>query len=194
MSATSALRDGDQRRQPVACTGCGAVGPEVFFEVPQVPVNVGALARSVIEAREARCGAICLTACDACGLIQNRLFDVALVDFKPGYEVSLFHSPVFRQYIRGVAARLISRYDLRRKDILEIGCGRGDFLRLICRAGENRGIGVDPTLSAAVAEDLGVGSVRFIPGYFPPEHGGQIGDFVCCLSVFEDIPQPLVFL
>ena len=117
--------------QSLACRGCGAPDPQVFFEAPKVPASVGTLANSAAEARQARCGQIRLAACDRCGLIQNQLYDVGIVGFEPGYEVSLFHTPTFRQYIQGVCDRLIARYDLQGKNILEIGCGGGDFLRLI---------------------------------------------------------------
>ena len=36
------------------------------------------------------------------------------------------------------------RYDLREKDILEIGCGKGEFLTLLADLGNNRCIGFDP--------------------------------------------------
>ena len=194
MNVESAVRANAHPNQPVACTGCGAQSPRVFFEVPRVPANVGVLARSVGEALDARCGAIRLAACDSCGLIHNQLFDVALVRFEPGYEVSLCHSATFRRYIHGVSDRLIDRYDLHDKSILEIGCGSGEFLRLLCRSGRNRGVGIDPTVAAPTEEELGGGTVQFIPGYFSDEHSQYIGDFVCCLSVFEDIPQPMAFL
>ena len=48
---------------------------------------------------------------------------------------------------------MIDRYDIHGKDILEIGCGKGDFLIEICRAGGNRGVGIDPAcLPDRVAE------------------------------------------
>ncbi len=180
--------------KPISCSGCGAANPQVFFEVPRVPVNVGSIASSREEAQSAACGSIRLAACEDCGLIANQLFDYKLVGFKPGYEVSLKYSEVFRKYIQGVCDRLVDRYNLRGKDILEIGCGAGDFLRMICSAGANRGVGIDPTAPSATVESAGDGTVRFIQDYYSTEYKRYIGDFVCCLSVFEDIPRPLTFL
>ena len=34
---------------------------------------------------------------------------------------------------------------IRNKTILEIGCGKGEFLVLMCELGDNRGIGIDPS-------------------------------------------------
>jgi hypothetical protein len=177
-----------------SCGGCGSADLRIIFEMPQIPASVGSLPNTAAEASQAACGAIRLAACPACGLIQNQLYDVGIAGFVPGYEVSLFHTPTFRRYIQGVCDRLIERYELRGKDILEIGCGGGEFLRLICETGGNRGVGVDPTVAAEHHQQVGSGSVRLIPGYFGKQHDRYIGDFVCCLSVFEDIPRPLDFL
>lgn len=177
------------------CRGCDASGVIDFFDVASVPANVGTLAKSKVEAGQARQGAIMLVACPSCGLIQNQRFDVGVVGFEPGYEVSLFHTPTFRRYIQSVVDRLIDEYSLHGKEIFEIGCGGGDFLKLICKQGANRGVGVDPTVPNLNEETFaGGGSVQLMPGFFGPEHKDQLGDFVCCLSVFEDVPYPLQFL
>jgi hypothetical protein len=187
---------GEQRMNEtnMVCNGCGAPNPEFFFELPRLPGSVGMLAKSVEEARAATCGEVKLVVCDRCGLIQNQLYDVSIVGFVPGYEVSLFHTPTFRTYIQGVCDHLIERYDLRGRKILEIDCGGAEFLRLICHTGGNHGVGVDPTIVEPSTEQLNPGSIQLVPGYFSKEHDPYIGDFICCLSVFEDIPKPLEFL
>lgn len=177
-----------------ACRGCGGPAPRTFFQVPRAPASVGSLPSSETAARNVPCGAIRLSACPECGLIQNQLFDVALVGFEPGYEVSLIHTPTFRKYIEGVCDRLIERYKLQSKNLLEIGCGGGDFLRLICRSGSNHGVGIDPTVPRLTEEQVGSGTVRLVPGFFSPKHADIPLDLICCLSVFEAIPEPLEFL
>lgn len=177
------------------CHGCETTGLIEFFNAVDVPANVGTLAASVDEAQSARTGTIQLVACPHCGLIQNHEFDVDVIGFEPGYEVSLFHTPTFRKYIQSVVDRLIAKHELPGKRLLEIGCGGGDFLRLICQQGSCDGVGVDPTIPKSKRETFaGGGSVQLIPGFFGREHFEHLGDFVCCLSVFEDIPRPLEFL
>ena len=118
-----------------------------------------------------------------------------------GYEVALHHSTVFRTYIEQLVQRLTDQYDLHEKDIIELGCGNGYFLELLCRLGNNRGTGIDPTVVKEGEWSLGDGGsdsssghVRYIRDYFQPQHASLPCDFVCCLSVFEDIPQPMQFL
>jgi len=144
------------------CAGCGAADPQPFFSLPAAPVDVGSLPPSAEAAQQARRAAIRLVGCQACGLIQNQLYDVGCIGFQPGYEVSLFYSPTFRDYIEGVGHRLIERYRLRQKRVLEIGCGGGEFLRLLCEAGRNEGVGIDPTIAQPSVEKVGQGTVRFV--------------------------------
>jgi len=177
-----------------SCPGCEAGSLQPFFEIETAAANVGTLPTSAELARRAARGSIELVICRQCGLIHNRCYDVSRVGFEPGYEVSLFHTRVFREYIQGVCDRLIQRYDLNNKRILEIGCGGGDFLKLICQSGGNQGTGIDPTIARESTQQLGRGEVTLLPGFFQNEHADLIGDFVCCLSVFEAIPNPLGFL
>lgn len=177
-----------------SCRGCNEASPETFFEVERVPANVGNLPRTREEAKSAQCGIMRLVACHACGLIQNQAFEQSRVGFEPGYDVSLFHTPTFRHYIQSVCDRLIHRYNLREKSILEIGCGNGDFLRLMCQQGGNHGVGIDPTLPNECQEQWDAGSMCLISDYYSERYASHLGDFVCCLSVFEDIDSPLQFL
>ncbi|MCM2375136.1 class I SAM-dependent methyltransferase [Aporhodopirellula aestuarii] len=184
----------DTKIKSSTCPGCEASELSPFFQVDSVAANVGTLPQTREQALQAPSGSIDLVICRGCGLIHNRRFDVSQVGFEPGYEVSLFHTKVFREFIQGVCEQLIRRHDLHAKRVLEIGCGGGDFLKLLCELGGNQGIGVDPTVPARHVEAVGDGQVTLIPGYFTDEHAELIGDFVCCLSVFEAVPASLEFL
>ena len=160
----------------------------------RIPINVGVLLDSYEEARRAPLGDIVLSQCQRCDFVFNRLFDLKQMSFEPGYEVALHHSGIFRSFMDGVADRLIDRFDLHGKHVVEIGCGGGYFLRLLCERGGNFGIGIDPTVAREGVEQLGDGRVRFIRDFYSERYAHLPADFVCCLSVFEDIPQPEEFL
>lgn len=176
------------------CAACGVPALADFFELKRVPIHVGIFWDTREEALRAPMGSVTLAHCTKCGLVHNRQFDPGRLFFKPGYEVALHHSPTFRKFIEGVAARLIDRFDLHEKSILEIGCGDGYFLKRLCEAGANRGIGIDPTVPKIAEEPVGGGHVRFIRDYFSPQSVDEPVDFVCSLSVFESVPRPLDFL
>lgn len=165
------------------------------FEARAQPPLVGVLYESPEAARSAPTGDIVLASCQACGFIHNRVFDLDLVPFSAGYEVSLAHTATFADFIESVAQRLVERYALEGGTVLEIGCGGGHFMRLLANLGIARGIGVDPTLPAARDERIGDAEVSWVPAEFDPHrYEGPTPDFVCCLSVFESIPRPMAFL
>lgn len=50
------------------------------------------------------------------------------MDYNQEYENSLHYSPKFIQYANDIASDLVARYSLNGVDILDIGCGTGEFL------------------------------------------------------------------
>jgi len=88
-----------------------------------VPVHCNLLWTSQDAARHCPRGDIKLAFCPVCGFITNLVFDSVRLEYAQRYENSLFYSPRFQDYARSQAARLIQRYDLHGKDIIEIGCG-----------------------------------------------------------------------
>ena len=176
------------------CPACGLTELLDFFHIERLPIHVGVLWPSREEARRAPMGEVTLTWCRSCGFVHNRSFELDKVVFEPGYEVSLSHSELFRSFMQNLAERLIERYDLRDKTIIEIGCGEARFLRQLCTMGPNDGIGIDPTVAAEGVEKFDGRTIRFIRDLFSERYTHLEGDFVCCLSVFEDIPRPVEFL
>jgi hypothetical protein len=175
------------------CPACDT-GRTIDFFAARLPVDVGRLFISEDEARRATFGKVDLCFCTSCGFVHNRSFEPDRLKFAPGYEASLIHSPLFRSFTNSVATRLIERYDTRSKTIVEIGCGKGEFLSLICRMGANTGYGFDPSLSANRIEPAGEGRVQLISDYYDERYSQITPDLLCSLSVFEDIQCPVEFL
>ena len=184
----------DRSDGSVRCVACLSNDLTDFFEIKQLPVHVGMLHDSHEAAMSAPTGTVCLSYCHHCGLVHNQQFDQSLTHFAPGYEVGLQHSQVFRAFIEQVARRLIDKFDLRRKSLFEIGCGDGYFLRRICELGANQGVGIDPTVPAEHHDFCGDGSIQLIRDSFGEHQCNRVVDFICCLSVFEDIANPRQFL
>jgi SAM-dependent methyltransferase len=127
------------------CTVCGAGKISSIVEIDGVPVCCNQLCRTREAAVGVTTGKIALAYCSGCGHIFNREFDPRLLEYAFGYENSLHGSPTFQSYADGLIDELIDRYQLRGRTVVEIGCGRGEFLRALCRRGGSRGIGFDPS-------------------------------------------------
>jgi SAM-dependent methyltransferase len=170
------------------CWACGGPDFRPFFELRHTPVSVGVLWRTAEAARSCARGDIRLAFCRACGFIGNAAFDPARLDYTGTYDNSLHHSPLHRAYARDLAARLIERYAVRQKVVIELGCGKGDFLKLLCEMGDNRGIGFDPSRDggSAAADDR----VRFVHDFYAPRYADCAPDLICCRHVFEHLAEP----
>lgn len=176
------------------CPICGSTDSAVILDVAGVPVDVGYLWRSQEEAYRAPTGAIKLTACLRCGFVNNRAFVPGQPSYEPGYEVSLHHSALYRSFLRDTAHRLIDEYDLRRKSIVEIGTGKGIFLRLLSGLGANRCIGIDPCVDTEGLFEVGEGTIELIRAVYSEHYAGLESALVCCRHVLQHIPDPKAFL
>jgi SAM-dependent methyltransferase len=177
-----------------SCPVCASTQVEVFFELLEVPVYCNLLWRNRNAARQCPRGDIKLAFCHACSFISNAAFDPARLEYTQAYENSLHFSPLFQNYTRALAARLIERYNLRDKDIIEIGCGQGDFLLLLCALGNNRGVGFDPSYTEPPESRQATPRVKFIQDFYSERYAGYHGDLICCRHTLEHISEPTVIL
>jgi hypothetical protein len=142
-------------------------------------------------ARVAPVGAIELVACERCSMLRNVAFDEDLVDYEGSYDNSLHFSPTFQRYADELARRLVERYDLRDVTIVEIGSGKGDFLRALCELGGNRGLGYDPAYQGEQGKT--VDRLTFVPEYFTGELS-VVPDLFCARHVLEHLVAPSTLL
>ena len=127
-------------------------------------------------------------------MIANVAFDPALISYDPSYDNSLHFSPRFQTYAEALARRLIQTYDLRDKTIVELGCGKGDFLELLCRLGELRGIGFDPTYVDNGAASGAAPNMLVVRDVFSEKYFHLECSLVCCRHTLEHVSNPAAFL
>jgi SAM-dependent methyltransferase len=145
------------------------------------------------EALAAARGPIELVACSQCGHVFNAAFDSGLIAYSPGYENSQHASTVFAGYAEALVDRLVRTYELEGSSIVDIGCGRGDLLRMLVARAGGAGYGFDPSYhgSEGGADD----AVRIVREYFDAPHARDLQPgLVCCRHVLEHVPDPVVFL
>jgi hypothetical protein len=165
-----------------------------FYEVTSVTVNSCILLSTKEEAQSYPRGDIVLAFCRACGFISNIAFDARLTEYSSRYEETQGYSATFNAFNRALAERLISDYSLCDKEIIEIGCGKGEFLALLCGLGNNRGVGFDPGFHEDRFDPDAIRNIRFIADFYSPEYSHYGGDFYCCKMTLEHIPAAYDFV
>ena len=182
-------------KEEIRCPVCGSTITAKFLDVRGVPLFCNVLLDSREEALKAARGDIELAFCRSCGHVFNSAFEPVRMRYSPRYENSLHYSPAFREYAGGLARRLVTTYELRNKDIIEIGCGKGDFLRLLADAGNNRCLGFDPSFDP-YRNGLGNRSERFalVQDEYTEKYSSCPADFIVCRQVLEHIAEPRRFL
>jgi SAM-dependent methyltransferase len=171
-----------------SCPSCGREGMELFFEQDGLPSHSVLLFESREDAVGYPRGSIRLGFCAGCGFIANLAVDPALQNYSRDCEETQGFSPRFRAFADGLARELVERHDLHGRTILEIGCGKAEFLAELCRLGDNRGIGIDP---AAVPERVDPAvreRVELIEDYFSERYGDLEADVLVCRHTLEHIP------
>lgn len=176
------------------CTVCGSKDVLQSVSIQKMPVYCNVLWPSQDEAINAALGDIELGYCQACGHVFNAAFDPELMDYTEEYENSLHFSPKFNEYAHALANRLIEKYDIRDKNIVEIGCGKGDFLTMLCTKGNNHGYGFDKSFEDERIDEEERQQITFIQDYYDDKHADINADLICCRHVLEHIQHPQQFL
>jgi len=178
--------------QPGCCLACGAPSVQPFYEQDNVPVHSCLLVDERSDALGFPTGSISLGFCTRCGFITNTAFRPAVHQYSERYEETQEFSPRFRQFAGELAEHWISRYGLRHRRVLEIGCGKGSFLELFCELGDNEGLGIDPSY---VPERIRGGDrLRFLQDFYDERYGPICADAVICRHTLEHIGPVRDFL
>jgi len=132
--------------------------------------------------------------CRGCGFIFNQAFDQKLTEYSGRYEETQAFSDTFNSFHVALADRLIEEHQLHGKSVLEIGCGKGEFLKLLCERAGAQGVGFDPGYQAgrlAIPDDL---DVSFVKDFYDERYVDQSADFVCCKMTLEHLPAAKSFM
>jgi SAM-dependent methyltransferase len=176
------------------CPNCLSGTLEVFHHVDRVPVHSVLLMPTREVAVGYPKGDIALGWCRKCGFVSNTLFDARVHEYSTQYEETQGFSATFRAFHERLADSLIEKYDLHAKKVVEIGCGKGEFLSLLCERGGNEGIGFDPAFVPdrnPARPDL---AIRFVQDFYSEKYADVKADFFCCKMTLEHIPDTAHFI
>src|SRR5688572_13560789 len=171
-----------------SCPICAGRLDPPFFRLPSVPTLDGAVGETRAEALACPVGDVTLCLCGTCGWIGNSTFEPAKLSYDK-YHFSLQHSPAFDSFVSELVDRLAGRYDLHGMNVLDVGCGAGDFLRTFARRAAIDGLGIDPSVTAGT-EKIEGGTVSFERGVLEPRHAAFRPALISCRHVLNSMPEP----
>ncbi|MGE0766690.1 MAG: class I SAM-dependent methyltransferase [Hyphomicrobiaceae bacterium] len=186
-------RPSDTSRQS-ACPACGSARPrDVIYRVDHIPIQSCVLLTSRDEAVNYPRRDLELVCCRDCGFICNHIFDQSIVEYATVTEESQHFSGTFNGFAKRLAREIADRVPLDHKHILEIGCGKGDFLIELCKLANCTGLGIDPGFSHVRLDatdfnkDYDTARIKFIADYYGPAYMHLAADLIMCRHTLEHI-------
>jgi SAM-dependent methyltransferase len=178
----------------IHCPVCGSTDMAASLHIPDLPVHCNIQWPTYEKAVHAPKANLQLVLCEHCGHIFNSAFDSRLTAYSHHYENSLHFSPRFNAYATALATHLIEEHKVKNSTVIDIGCGKGDFLSLLCKLGNNRGYGFDPSFDPSRADVDILKQVTFVQDFYTEKHAQYKAALICCRHVLEHIYDPKQFL
>lgn len=175
----------------IKCHCCQSANTKHVLKRDNVPVHQNLLLKTMDEAKRVNRGQIELYFCRDCGFVFNAAFDPNLLAYGDQYDNTQTNSKYFINYMTDLVRHIIEDYGIKQKQVVEVGCGKGYFLKQLCAAGNNRGLGFDPSYDVD-GENPNVRVERKF--YGPGLHPDFIAHFWACRHVIEHISHPVDFL
>ncbi len=174
--------------KPLPCAACGGSDLESFYQVNDVPAHSCLMLPTRDAALAFPRGDIELAFCRDCGFISNIRFDVSLNKYSPAYEETQAFSPRFMRFVNDVCDDQIAKYGIGPGvSVLEIGCGKGEFLVALCERSGCNGIGLDPGYRPERTQSTASTRIRFVRDFYGPRYSHLQADYVCCRHTLEHI-------
>ncbi len=177
------------------CIVCGGSATLPLLTIDAVPVYCNVLHDTRERALHTAKGNIALRYCQHCDHLFNDSYDAELLRYTQRYDASLHYSSRFRAYAEEQADYLLRRYQLAGKRVLEIACGKGDFLGLLASKCDAEFIGFDPAFEKRDATTGGgTEKVTVINEYYDANVHHCAADLIICRQALEHVERPAAFL
>jgi SAM-dependent methyltransferase len=176
-----------------SCLVCGSGDLRLLADLPAVPVLCNQIIRDPAAARSVKRAPLRLVGCYGCGHMFNAAFDPAVIDYDAAYENSLLCSPRYRNFTDEIVTRIRTRCGDDARSVVEIGCGRGEFLRILSESGYSEATGFDPGRPDETLSSPDGARIAIVGEAFDPVRTPQ-ADLVCSRHVLEHLSDPVGLL
>ena len=166
------------------CQCCQSRDLAKIYETGDLPIFQNKVYANRKAAEEVERGNVVLLRCSNCGFVCNGNFNAERMLYDGEYQNEQAHSPYFDRYLDSVMA-LIHEYGFSGQRIIEIGCGKGTFLKKLWDGGFDAR-GFDTTYEG--------GDPRVVRDYFSERYRDQKAELYVLRHTLEHIGNPLEFL
>ncbi|MDY7100068.1 MAG: class I SAM-dependent methyltransferase [Actinomycetota bacterium] len=170
-----------------ACPACAHPEMWVFFEEDGIPTNSCLLLDDREEAANFPTGNMRLGFCPECGFLSNTAFERGKAEYSQRYEETQGFSKLFVEWGKGLATRWVRDHGLEGKKVIELGCGKGEFLVWMVEAGAGEGIGIDPGVHPERIKTDVDDRLTWIADFYNAEYGPLEADAIVCRHTLEHI-------
>ncbi|MDW9592867.1 methyltransferase domain-containing protein [Sinorhizobium meliloti] len=172
-----------------ACPVCNGIDVVPSISRAKIPLLQNRVYDTKKEAVAAAWGRLTLCTCGRCGFSYNGEFDERHIIYDQHYNNDV-SSQVFELYSEQIARHLIKKFGLTSGTVYDVGCGKGTFLRILCRLAPGiNGIGIDPSCTPTVEDNF-----TLIQDVFHSSSFQADTKLVLLRHVLEHITMPVEFL
>ena len=177
-----------------SCPICESINIIKFLTRKNLPVHQNLLFSDQKSAISATRGDLNLKICRECGFVFNSTFDLSKLSYGEKYDNTQDLSAYFHNYVSNLATSIIQDKKIQNCIIVEIGCGKGTFLRKLVESEEwkNVGYGFDPSYQGPET-DLD-GRLNFQKRFYDSDCTNVDADVIVCRHVIEHVPDPINLL
>ncbi len=171
------------------CPVCKSNAIYTFLNKKDIPVHQNFIFRERDSAINSVKGDLSLVICKECEFIFNSDFEIDKIQYSETYDNTQTCSPKFQRYIDEIIKYLVDKYKFKNKTIVEVGCGKGAFLKQIVEMSNGYGYGFDPSYEG---EEIQLnGNLVFEKKYYDKNYSEIQADLVILRHVIEHIQNPI---
>jgi len=159
------------------CPICNSQRLNRFLTRENVPVHQNYLCKDQKSAIDITRGHLQLVVCEDCGFVFNQTFSLSKLSYGEKYDNAQDFSPMFEKHISNLVNHLVLEKNVKNCNIVEVGCGKGSFLKRLVKEEKwaNNGFGFDPSYDGP--ESILNGRLKFQKSYYDSKKILQIHMF-----------------